>query len=74
MSTWWLISDEDVDGIRAGLMADTHEATDGNCEDWPIGSGCAGCQGDEARRQALHTLDSGLHVTDAIPGDFEDGA
>jgi len=69
---WWLISDEDVVIIRAGLMVATHEANDFNCQDWPPGKGCRGCEGDEKRRIALHSLDSGLHLTDAVPDDWKE--
>jgi hypothetical protein len=34
------------------LAAPTHEANDYNCEDWPIGEGCRGCDGDEQRELA----------------------
>ena len=67
---WWLISDDDVTTIRAALEACTHEANSYNCEDWPPGSGCAGCRGDKEREGAVHTLDSGLHQTDAVPSDL----
>ena len=69
---WWLISGEDVAIIRAALGDCTHEANYLNCEDWPPGSGCSGCRGDAARENAIHILDTGLHVTDAIPSDFEE--
>lgn len=68
---WWLISGEDVQVIRAALNAPTHRANDFNCEDWPIGDGCAGCRGDKERDEAVHTLDTGLHTTDAVPGDYQ---
>lgn len=67
---WWLISDDDVKNIRDGLSASTHGANDYNCEDWPIGEGCRGCKGDELRDRAIYTLDTGLHITDAVPADF----
>lgn len=70
---WWLISNEDVRKIRSALTAPTHEANDYNCEDWPPGEGCRGCIGDAMRAEGLHALDSGLHVTDAIPDDFKKG-
>lgn len=69
---WWLISKEDADRIRQGLLAPTHEANDYNCEDWPPGSGCKGCKGDHLREEALHALDSGLHTTDTVPEDFKE--
>jgi len=67
---WWLISDDDVKIIRDGLNAPTHEANDYNCQDWPIGEGCRGCKGDKLRDRAIHTLDTGLHITNAVPADF----
>jgi hypothetical protein len=70
MSRWYLIQAGDVEKIRAGLLAPTHAANDYNCEDWPIGEGCRGCKGDEQREAAVHTLDSGLHITDAVPADY----
>jgi len=51
---WWLISDEDVQEIRNALTAPTHTANDYNCENWPIGQGCRGCDGDELREKAVH--------------------
>jgi len=38
---WWLISDDDIQAIKAGLTG-----------------------------SLLHTLESGLHTTDAIPDDW----
>ena len=68
---FWLISDEDVKVIGAGLNAITHEANDYNCQDWPIGEGCCGCQGDELREKARYAFDMGLHATEEIPDDFK---
>lgn len=65
---WWLISDEDVKAIRTALMAKTHEDNDHNCPD--NYDYCHACAGDELRKEAVHTLDTGLHETDAIPDDF----
>ena len=66
---WWLISQEDVDDIRKGLEASTHDKNDYNCPDeW---YGCTGCEGDDIRRDALHSLDSGLHITECVPDDFK---
>jgi hypothetical protein len=67
---WWLISDEDVKEIRSALTAPTHEANDYNCEDWPIGRGCHGCEGDELRQRAIYVLDTGLHIAGVVPVDF----
>lgn len=33
-----------------GLRAPTHAANDHNCEDWPPGQGCRGCDGNELRK------------------------
>jgi hypothetical protein len=67
---WWLISDEDVQIIRDGLTAPTHDINDYNC---PTGwDDCRGCDGDEKRRNALHALDSGLYLTNAIPDDWKE--
>jgi hypothetical protein len=68
---WWLIADDDVKIIREALGAPTHTINDYNCEDWPIGAGCAGCKGDEERERAIYVLDTGLHQTDAIPADYQ---
>jgi hypothetical protein len=70
MTRWYLIRDRDVVKIKAALLAPTHAVNDYNCEDWPIGEGCRGCKGDEQREAAVHTLDSGLHLTDAVPADY----
>jgi len=68
---WWLISDNTLRVVQMALQAPTHEANDFNCQDWPPGEGCQGCAGDELRRRALHELDSGAHVTDAVPKDWK---
>ena len=73
-SNWWLISKETLETVVAALQAATHEDNDFNCfncQDWPPGSGCAGCQGNDQRRSALHDLESGAHITDAIPKNFQ---
>jgi len=49
---WWLISEEDVELIRKGLILFQEER--------------------EVQRDALHALDSGLHITKAIPDDYAD--
>ncbi len=67
---YWLISDSDVDAVQRGLDAATHNSNDANCEDWPPGSGCQGCLGDEERRAARHSLDSGLFSTDVVPAEM----
>jgi len=50
---WWLISDDDMQAIRAYLLA-------------------LELSGDDLAKDALHTLDSGLNTTDAIPDDWKD--
>ena len=71
-NNWWLISREDAECIKQGLEAHTHAANDFNCpDDSPSLCECSSCEGDKLRRKALHCLDSGLHITDAIPKDFE---
>jgi hypothetical protein len=67
---WWLISDDDILEIRAALVAPTHLANSYNCQDWPPGQGCRGCDGDEARKRGLYILNTGLHRTDAVPADL----
>lgn len=42
------------------LKAPTHQPNDSNCEDWPPGSGCDGCQGDALRTQALVSYEERL--------------
>jgi len=69
---WWLISDEDVKLIQEALQAPTHEANDYNCQDWPLGKGCRGCEGDKLRQEAVHILNTSLHTTEVIPKDFEE--
>lgn len=56
---WWLISDESAAIIRADLVTAIDRAHD--CTDW--------C-GEGILRNTLHELDSGMHVTDAIPSDY----
>jgi len=70
---WWLISDDTLQIVRKALQAPTHEANDFNCQDWPPGSGCCGCAGDRLRREALHELESGSHITEAVPEDWQEG-
>ncbi len=69
MTKWWLISNEDIEIIRKGLNASTHEANDYNCNPMPHES-CAGCDGDEMRDKAWYTLDTGLHTTNVVPTDY----
>lgn len=62
MTTWWLISDEDVRSIQDQLNI-------GPVQDWWGPNG-------EDRKEAFfaaiaYTLSSGLHTTDAIPADFQ---
>lgn len=67
---WWLISDDNIAQIRDALTAPTHEANDYNCQDWPPGTRCAGCLGDEKRKAAIYALDTGLHLTNCVPADW----
>ena len=71
-SCWWLVSGETVAKVQAALQASTHAVNDLNCEDWPPGYGCDGCRGAEERREALHWIDSGCHLTDEVPGDYKE--
>lgn len=53
---WWLIADETVSELREMLeQAHGNAQTSHEAEFWT---------------RALHTLDSGLHVTEAVPDDF----
>lgn len=54
MTKWWLISDEDVQTVRAALN---------DTEEW-----CSKASLSDFRR-ALHHLDSGLHTTERVPAD-----
>jgi len=55
---WMLISREDARRIAAALeQIETHLATPDSCK--------------RAAVNALHLLNSGLHVTDAVPVDFQ---
>jgi len=71
MSKWWLISNEDVNAVRKGLMAPMHLPTSFNCPERARNEHCAACDGDELRKQALHALDTGLNVTTVVPDDFK---
>lgn len=59
--TWWLISHEDVEKIRAGLNNLSAAFQFG-----PFGLD------EELCSAILYTLDTGLHQTDAIPADFQE--
>ena len=52
---WWLISDEVADEIRAALV---------------IAHANLGSAVVQTYRDALHSLESGLHQTDAVPADY----
>ena len=70
---WWLISDEDVKTIRAALEADEHDDNDFNCPSNPYMEGkCTACLGRELRGRAVHSLDTGMHITEAVPADFRE--
>lgn len=53
---WWLICEEDVQEIRAFLLASTEDGD-------PVI--------EQQARDAMHTLDTGLNTTDAVPDDFK---
>ena len=53
---------------RVGLTAPTHAVNDYNCEDWPIGQGCRGCDGDELREAIVNEIDA------LLPKDADDAA
>lgn len=38
------------------LTAPTHDQNDYNCQDWPPGAGCSGCEGDQRRIEAYANL------------------
>ncbi len=68
---WWLINQADVAEIRQALLA-AQGAQAERCEQ-------AGCMCDlydtpcnQAFTDALHSLDSGLHRTDAVPSDWRE--
>jgi hypothetical protein len=68
---WWLISDEDARKIKVALES-AQETADRECDR----QGCL-CNinggptcGAAYYIDAIHTLDSGLHVTEAVPADF----
>lgn len=62
---FWLISKEDIGIVREALQSGSHETNDHNCPDGY--DGCSGCDGQTQRANAIHTLDTGLHISDAQP-------
>lgn len=48
---------EDV--VIEALQAPIHEANEHNCQEWPPGEECSGCEGDKLREQALTLLTEG---------------
>ena len=48
---------------KDALNAPTHEAKGYNCQDWPPGKGCRGCDGDELREQVVKQIESVLSTT-----------
>ena len=72
---WWLISGEDVKVIQEALQTSTHRRNDYNCPDEVYGweTPCVGCEGDKLRERASYLLETGLHITEAIPDDFRAG-
>jgi len=57
----YFISRSQLMTIRDALTAPTHEANGYNCQDWPPGQGCCGCDGDERREQAVALIDELIH-------------
>ena len=57
---WWLISDDDVRKIRTKLAMCQRTSS------W--------VQVNDFAEDAFHTLDSGLHTTDAAPSDWKEQA
>ena len=55
---------EALEKAKDALNASTHEANDYNCQDWPPGEGCRGCDGDELREQAVKQIESVLAALD----------
>lgn len=68
---WWLISSETVEKVREALAASTHEANAYNCGGEQGGMECVACDGDGKRDEAYMLIDTGLHITDAVPDDYK---
>ncbi|MCX5717270.1 MAG: hypothetical protein NTW44_02965 [Nitrospirae bacterium] len=65
---WWLISSETVEKVKLALAAPVHDANELNGR----GKGeCEACIGDIKRAEASMLMDTGLHITDAVPSDYE---
>lgn len=67
---WWLISSETAEKIRVALGASTHEANTFNCLEEQGGQKCSACEGDKKRDDAYMLIDTGLHLTDAVPSEY----
>lgn len=67
---WWLINDETIKELR-DILEVTIREIDNRCGETgcmcDIGNRCL-CS--RPARDALHSLDTGLHKTEAIPTDF----
>jgi len=57
MSKWWLLSDEDFCSIAKNLTQAIEECCDADSK--------------KLLEDTQHTLETGLHVTDAVPSDFK---
>ena len=68
---WWLISSETAEKVKQALAASTHDANTYNCSGEQGGQECIACDGDEKRDEAYMLIDTGLHMTDVVPSDYE---
>ena len=67
---WWLVSDEDVQKIRAALEA-AEDLQEEQCGNYGCLCDLRGKTCWQFYTDAIHALDSGLHETDAIPADWQ---
>jgi len=67
---WWLISDEDMQVIRNALQRAILR-TEADCNKERCLCRYKGAPCSKFYSDALHTLDSGLHQTDAVPTDWQ---
>jgi hypothetical protein len=58
LQKWWLLSDKDLGAIIFALTAAIQQCPDADSR--------------KPLEDALHILESGLHITDAVPGDFKE--
>lgn len=66
---WWLIRNADANEIQAALTA-AIARVEARCAETGCMCDLNGTDCAKLYRDALHTLDSGLHVTDAVPSDY----